>query len=54
MYVIFILIPNKNRALYGVESWTLQKVDEKYPESFEVYCWIRMVEISWTMCVTLG
>jgi hypothetical protein len=38
--------------LYGVETWTLQKVDEKYLESFEVCCWIRMVEISWTMCVT--
>jgi hypothetical protein len=34
-------------ALYGVETWTLRKVDQKYLESFEMWCWRRM-EISWT------
>jgi hypothetical protein len=34
-------------ALYGAEMWTLQKVDQKYLESFEMWCWRRM-EISWT------
>jgi hypothetical protein len=34
-------------ALYGAETWTLQKVDHKYLESFEMWCWRRM-EISWT------
>jgi hypothetical protein len=28
--------------------WTLQKVDEKYLESFEMWCWRRMEMISWT------
>jgi hypothetical protein len=27
-----------NIALYGAETWTLQKVDEKYLESFEMWC----------------
>jgi hypothetical protein len=34
-------------ALYGAETWTLQKVDQKSLESFEMWCWRRM-EISWT------
>jgi hypothetical protein len=35
-------------ALYGVETWTLRKVDQKYLESFEMWCWRRMEKISWT------
>jgi hypothetical protein len=34
-------------ALYGAETWTLQ-VDQKYQESFEMWCWRRMKKISWT------
>jgi len=37
-----------NIALYGAETWTLQKVDEKYLESFEMWCWRRMEKVSWT------
>jgi hypothetical protein len=33
--------------LYGAETWTLRKTDQKYLESFEMWCWKRM-EISWT------
>jgi hypothetical protein len=34
-------------VLCGAETWTLQKVDQKYLESFEVWCWRRMEKISW-------
>jgi hypothetical protein len=33
--------------LYGAETWTLRKVDQKYLESFEMWCWRRMEKISW-------
>jgi hypothetical protein len=33
--------------LYGAETWTLQAVDQKHLESFELWCW-RMEKISWT------
>jgi hypothetical protein len=33
--------------LYGVENCTLQKVDQKYLGSFNVWCW-RKTEISLT------
>jgi len=35
-------------ALYGAETWTLQAVDQKHLESFEMWCWRRMEKISWT------
>jgi len=35
-------------ALYGAETWTLRAVNQKHLESFEIWCWRRMEEISWT------
>ena len=35
-------------ALYGAETWTLRKIDEKYLERFEMWCWRRMGKIIWT------
>jgi hypothetical protein len=34
--------------LYLAETWTVWKVDWKYLESFEVWCWRRMEKIGWT------
>ena len=35
-------------ASYGAETWTLQAADQKYLESFDMWCWRRMEKISWT------
>jgi hypothetical protein len=35
-----------NLALCGAETWTLQKVDQKYLGSSEMWCWRRMDKIS--------
>jgi hypothetical protein len=35
-------------ALYGAETWTLHKVDQKYLENFEMWCQRKMEKISWT------
>jgi hypothetical protein len=32
-------------AICGAETWTLRKVDQKYLESFEMWCWRRMEKI---------
>jgi hypothetical protein len=37
--------------LHGAETWTLQAVDQKHLESFEMWCWRRMEKISWTVHV---
>ena len=39
-------------ALYGAETWTLRAADQKYLESFEMWCWRRMENIIWTAHVT--
>ena len=40
--------PAKSYVLCGAEIWTLQDVDQKYLENFEMWCWRRMDKISWT------
>ena len=35
-------------ALYGAETWTFRRVDQKHLESFEMWCWRRMEKIIWT------
>ena len=35
-------------VLYGAETWTLWTADQKYLERFEMWCWSRMEQISWT------
>jgi hypothetical protein len=44
-YCIFGIAP------YGAEIWTLQKVDQKYLESFEMRCWRGMEKTLWICCV---
>ena len=36
-------------ASYGCESWTLTKADQSRITSFEMWCWRRMLRISWFM-----
>jgi hypothetical protein len=38
-------------ALYCAETWTLRRVDQKYPGRFEMWRWRRMA-ISWADHVT--
>ena len=32
---------------YGLEGWTLKKSDRNRLESFEMWCWRKMLGISW-------
>ena len=33
--------------MYGAETWKLRAADQKYLESFEMWCWRRTEKISW-------
>ena len=35
-------------ALCSAETWTLQKVHQKFLESFEMRCWRMTEQINWT------
>ena len=39
-------------ATYGCESWTLRKADRRKIDSFELWCWRRLLRIPWTARVT--
>jgi hypothetical protein len=34
-------------AWFSAVTWTFQKVDQKHPIRFEIWCWRRMEKISW-------
>ena len=38
---------NVGIAFYGAETWKLRKVDQKYLDRFEMWCWKRMEKINW-------
>ena len=35
-------------VMYGCESWTIKKAEQKRIHAFELWCWIRVLRISWT------
>jgi hypothetical protein len=35
-------------ALYGSETWTLGKNEERVVNAFETWCWRRALKIKWT------
>jgi hypothetical protein len=44
---VFVL----EHIFHCAETWTLWKEDQKHLESFEMWCWRRMENISWADCV---
>ena len=39
-------------ALYGSETWTVGKNEERAINAFETWCWRRMLKIKWTDRIT--
>src|SRR6266481_1809991 len=35
-------------AMYGCETWTIRKRERKRIDSFELWCWRRLLRIPWT------
>ena len=36
-------------VLYGCESWTVKKVECWRTDAFELWCWIRLLRVPWTV-----
>ena len=34
--------------MYGCESWTIKKAEHRRIDAFELWCWRRLLRISWT------
>ena len=35
-------------VMYGCESWTLKKAECERNDAFELWCWRRLLRVSWT------
>ena len=35
-------------VMYGFESWTIKKVERRRIDAFELWCWRRLLRVSWT------
>ena len=35
-------------AMYGCEIWTIKKAEHSRIDAFELWCWKRLLRISWT------
>ena len=35
-------------VMYGCESWTIKKAKRQRIEAFELWCWRRLLRVSWT------
>ena len=33
---------------YGCESWTIKKAERRRIDAFELWCWRRLLRLSWT------
>ena len=34
--------------MYGCESWTIKKAENKRIDAFELWCWRRLLRVAWT------
>ena len=35
-------------VMYGCESWTVKKAERRRIDAFDVWCWRRLLRVSWT------
>ena len=35
-------------VMYGCKSWTIKKAERQRIDAFELWCWRRLVRVSWT------
>ena len=35
-------------VMYGFESWTVKKAEHRRIDAFELWCWRRLLRVSWT------
>ena len=35
-------------VMYGCESWTIKKAEQRRTDAFELWCWRRLLRVPWT------
>ena len=39
-------------VMYGCESWTIKKTEHQRTDAFELWCWRRLLRVSWTVRIS--
>ena len=39
-------------VMYGCESWTIKKAENQRIDTFELWCWRRLLRVSWTVRIS--
>ena len=39
-------------VVYGCENWTIKKADRQRIDAFELWCWRRLLRVSWTALIS--
>ena len=40
-------------VMYGCESWTIKKAERRKVDAFELWCWRRLLRVSWTARISI-
>ena len=41
-------LSSSSSSMYGCESWTIKKSEHRRFDAFELWCWRRLLRVSWT------
>ena len=39
-------------VMYGCESWTIKKAERQRIDAFELWCWRKLLRVSWTAWIS--
>ena len=39
-------------VMYGCESWTVKKAEHRRIDAFELWCWLRLLRVPWTVRIS--
>ena len=42
-----LYLPCSTVVMYGCESWTVKKAERQRIDAFELWCWRRLLRVSW-------
>ena len=41
-------LSNSSSSMYGCENWTIKKAEHRRIDTFELWCWRRLLRVPWT------
>ena len=48
VFLYFFALITEEVVMYGCENWTIKKDEHRRFDPFELWCWRRLLRVSWT------